>query len=280
MNKENIKKIFNNINKDICKNAKEIHKYSFIVLAIILSIFLITLIISTVVGVQNKIKEGKYIGQEINVRNTITVSDTGVIYAKPDLAIINFSVKTESEIVMEAMNDNAKRMNEIISSMTEAEIRREDLQTTSVNIYPRYEYYKETEVPPYPSGERVLVGYEVTQGLQVKIRDIKKIGIVINRAIDSGANQVGNLQFTIDKQDEFKQRARRQAIEKAKTKAEELASQLDVNLVRITNFTESSFIPRFYGLEQATGIGGGETPQIEVGENKIEVTVFITYEIN
>ena len=114
----------------------------------------------------------------------------------------------------------------------------------------------------------------------MKIRDLNKIGIVIEKAIGAGANQVGNLQLTIDKQDEFKQQARKQAIEKAKTKAEELASQLDVNLVRITNFTESSFIPRSYGLEQVVEMGGGETPQIEAGENKIEVTVFITYEIN
>ena len=171
-------------------------------------------------------------------------------------------------------------MNEIISSMKDAEIKDKDLRTTGFNIYPRYEYYKSTEVPPYPSGKRVLVGYEVTQEIQVKIRDLQKIGIVIERAITAGADQVGNLQLTIDKQDEFKQQARKQAIEKAKTKAEELASQLDVNLVRITNFTESSFTPRFYSLEQAAGVGGGETPQIEAGENKIEVTVFITYEIN
>ena len=110
---------------------------------------------------------------------------------------------------------------------------------------------------------------------------MEKIGKVIQGATDVGANQVGDLSFTIDKQDELKKQAREQAIEKAKTKANELASQLDVNLVRITNFSESGVIPRYYGLEKAVGMGIDEEElQIETGENKIEVTVNITFEIN
>ena len=83
------------------------------------------------------------------------------------------------------------------------------------------------------------------------------------------------------KQDEFKKQAREQAIKEAKTKAQDLALQLGVNLVRITNFSESGAIPRYYGLEKAVGMGIGEEElQIETGENKIEVTVNITFEIN
>ena len=110
---------------------------------------------------------------------------------------------------------------------------------------------------------------------------MEKIGVIIQEATDAGVNQVSDLQFTIDNEDELKKQARGQAIEKAKNKAEELASQLRVNLVRITNFSESGIVPRFYALEEMAGIGGeGEIPQIETGENKIEVTVTITYEIN
>jgi len=81
---------------------------------------------------------------------------------------------------------------------------------------------------------------------------------------------------------ELKKQARAEAINKAKTKARELASQLGVRLVRITNFSESGVvpIPRYFALEEAAGMGGGEIPQIETGENKISVTVTITYEIN
>lgn len=255
------------------------------ILIVILSIFLIVLIVSTVVGIQNKIKEGRYIGREIEIKNTITVSDTGKIYAKPDLALTAFSVITEAQTVAKAMSENAEKMNAIIDFLKNQGVKEKDLKTTSFNIYPRYEWYeKEACIPPCPLGKRVLVGYEVRQSLEVKIRDMEKIGDIIEGATAAGANQVGGLQFTIDKQDELKKQARNQAINKAKAKAKELASQLGVNLVRITNFSESSMVPRYYGLERAVTMGAGTLsslpPQIETGENKIEVTVTITYEIN
>ena len=266
------------------KDLKERKKCLFAALLVILSVFLVALTVSTAVGIQNKIKEGKYIGQEIEARNTITVSASGEIYAKPDLALTTFSVITEEKTVAEAMSKNTEKMNAVIDSVKDQGVEDKDLKTTSFNIYPRYEWQeKATCIPPCPQGKRVLVGYEVRQSLQVKIRDLDKVGTIIQVGTDAGANQVSDLQFTIDKQDELKKQAREQAIEKAKTKARELASQLGVDLVRITNFSESSVFPRFYGLEKAVGVGGDEevsVPQIEIGENKIEVTIIITYGIN
>ncbi|MCK4473811.1 SIMPL domain-containing protein [Candidatus Parcubacteria bacterium] len=247
----------------------------------LLGLFLISLIAYTAVNIPNAIKQGKYIGQEIETKNTITVSAAGEVYAKPDLAITVFSVISEAKTVVEAMSQNTEKMNAIINFMKSQDIEDKDLKSISFNIYPRYEWQGRTGLPPYPQGKRVLVGYEVRQSLQVKIRDMEKIGKVIQGATDAGANQVGDLSFIIDKQDELKKQAREQAIEKAKTKANELASQLDVNLVRITNFSESGVIPRYYGLEKAVGMGIDEEElQIETGENKIEVTVNITFEIN
>jgi len=263
------------------KNLREKNKILFTGLLIILAVFLLALTVSTIVGIQNKIKEGKYIGQEIETKNTITVSDKGEVYAKPDLAITTFSVVIEKKTVAEAMKENAKKMNAVIDSVKEQGVEDKDLKTVNFNIYPRYEWYDTIQF--YPQGKRVLVGYEVHQSLQVKIRDMEKIGDIIQGAADAGANQIGDLQFTIDNEDELKKQARGQAIEKAKNKAEELASQLGVKLVRITNFSESGVIPYYYGFEKAVGMGGGEeapAPEIETGENKIEITVSITYEIN
>ena len=270
------------MNHEDFKNLKEKKKTLLVAFVVLLNIFLAVLIISTTVDIQNKIKEGRYIGQEIETKNKITVSDTGEIYAKPDLALISFSVKTEAKTVAKAMSENTERMNGIIDFVKGEGVEEKDLKTTSFNIYPRYEWREELGIPPYPEGKRVLVGYEVTQSLQVKIRDMEKIGEIIEGATAAGANQVGALQFTIDKQDELKAEARKQAIDKAKAKAKELASQLGVNLVRITNFSESSALPRYYGLEfeQMAGKSGAEAPQIETGENKITVTVTITYEID
>ncbi len=264
-------------------DLKDTNKSLFVVLLTVLSLFLVVLIISNVVEINNKIKEGKYIGQEIESKNTITVSAVGEVYTKPDLALVTFSVVNEAKTVSKAMEENKEKMNAVINFAKDQGVEDKDLKTISFNISPRYEWHEPSEITPYSQRKRVLVGYEVRQSLQVKIRDFEKIGDIIEGATNAGSNQVGNLQFTIDKQDEIKKEAREQAIEKAKAKAKELASQLGVNLVRITNFNESAQfpVPRYYGLEEAYGIGGsGESLQVETGENKTTVSVTITYEIN
>lgn len=253
-------------------------RLAILILSGLLSIFIITLSVSTLVNINNKIKEGRYIGQEVESKNTITVSDKSEVYAKPDLATTDFSVITEAKTVTEALTQNSEKMNKIINFVKRQGVDEVDLKTTNFNIYPRYEYEKIT----YPTGKRILAGYEIQQTLQVKIRDLSKISSILQGVADAGANQIGDLQFTIDKQDEFKQQARNQAIKKAKEKAEDLAKQLGVHLVRITDFSEGTNEPYVYRelTADAKSFGGGEMPQIETGQNKIEITVSITYEIN
>ncbi|MDO8503065.1 MAG: SIMPL domain-containing protein, partial [bacterium] len=230
----------------------------------------------------NKIKAGKYIGQGIQLKNTITFTGTGDIYAKPDLAIINFSVVNSAKTVALALDQNQKEMNAVIGSIKGQGVLDKDLKTTNFSIYPQYEYRKEeTNIYPYPPGKRMLTGYEVSQSLEVKIRDLDKTGQIIEESAGAGANQIGDLQFVIEKEDELKRQAREQAINEAKAKAKELAALLGVRLVKVTSFSENQVLPRFYGLEKAMApSGGGVSPQIQTGENKIEVQVSITYEIN
>lgn len=239
---------------------------------VILSIFLLVMIISTFIDINQKLQQ---------TDNTITVSETGEIYTSPDLVLVNFSVVVEAKTVGQALSQNASKMNAIIEFMKEEGIEEKDLKTVGLNLYPRYEWPERTQ---FVSGERVLVGYEARQSLEVKIRDLEKISAIIEGGTVAGANEVGNLQFIVDQQEEFKKQARQEAIAKAKAKAEELAEQLGVKLVRITNFQESSFAPYYsYGLkeEAAMGMGGSDfSPQIQTGESKIEVQVFLTYEIN
>jgi len=227
----------------------------------ILGIFLVGLIVSTGLDIQSKIQE---------TESTITVSDTGTIYAKPDLALATASVISEDKTVAAALSANTKKMNAVIAAVKAEGVEEKDLKTTSFNIYPRYEWPDQTY---YYSGERVLVGYEVTQSLEIKIRDLEKVGAIIQKATDEGANEISNLQFTIDEQDELKKQAREQAIAKAKAKAEELAEELGLRLVGISNFSLEK-------ASSAIGMGGAdEAPEIQTGENKIEVTVHITYKI-
>ncbi len=246
----------------------------------IIILLLFAILVWLGIDITNKIQESRYIGQNVSYRNTIAVQATGEVYASPDLALTTASVITEAKNVEEALSENTEKMNTVISFLKEQGIEDKDLKTTGFNIYPRYEYYERTE--GRPSGKRVLVGYEVNQSLQVKIRDLESIGTIIQGVTENGANNISGLSFTIENQDELKKQARGEAIEEAKAKAEELASQLGVRLAKITNFSESSVYPRYYDLTKTVSEEmdvGGTAPSVEAGENKIEVTVNLTYEI-
>jgi len=243
---------------------------------LILVIFFIFLTISTIADISNKIKQGRYIGSDAAAKNTISVSDTGEVYVKPDLGIVSFTVKNESQTVAQAMAENSKKMNAVNEAVKKEGVEAKDLKTTNFNIYPRYDYPRD--------GQRILGGYEVTQSLEVKIRNLEKIGQIIEKATSAGANQLGDLNFIIDKEDEFKNQAREQAIKKAKAKAQSLAQQLGIKLLKINSFNENFYMPFYYSdyKMESMGIGGGGSvaPQIETGENKIAVTVNIIYEID
>lgn len=253
-------------------------------LIIIFSVFMVFLIVWVGVSINNKVKEGRYIGQNIESKNTISVSGEAKIYAKPDLAITVISVKTEAKTVNEAMANNTKKMNIIIGFIKKIGVDAKDLKTVSFNIYPRYEWQKEMVCASSScsSGRRILTGYEIDQSLEVKIRDLSKVGNVIEGATNAGANNVSGLRFIISEKDKLEKQARDEAIKKAKIRAKELASILGVKLVRINSFTENNASPIRYSY--VPGItaekAGAKTPQIESGENKIEANVTITYEIN
>lgn len=271
--------------KEIFKKLSEHKELILIKFGIIVGLLLLVLTVSIGVDIFNKIKEGKYIGKPPELQNTISFTGKGEVFIKPDLALITFAVQNEAKTVTEAVAENAKKINAVIDSMKNLGVESKDLKTASFNISPRYEWHEEEVCLSYPcpQGKRVLMGYEVYQSLQVKVRNLEKVGPIIQSATDMGANDVSGLQFTVDDEDEFKNQARKMAIEEAKTKAKELAQQLGVNLVRITNFSESGSSPvPYYALEKAAGIGGAapSAPQIETGENKIEIIVTISYEIN
>ena len=241
----------------------------------VLTIFLAVFSISKLVEISNNVKEGRYIGQDINVKNTISVSGTGEVFASPDLALVNFSVITEKRNVAEAMSENTRKMNKIIEELENEGIDEKDLKTVQFNIYPRYDYINQDN---FLTSRRVLAGYEIYQALEVKIRDLTKIGEIIEKATQAGSNQVGNLIFTIDSQNELKNEARGKAIEEAKEKADKIADKLGVKLVRIVNFSENSYTPN-YDLMRSEAIGGS-APDIQTGESKVQVSVNISYEIN
>lgn len=222
-----------------------------------------------------KIKEARYIGQSSQYKNTITVSGQGKAVGAPDIGQVSLSVISQAGTVEGAQRDNTQKMEKIIQAMKDLGIKEEDLKTTGYNISPRYQYI---------SGRSNIIGYEVTQSLEVKIRDLAKSGDILGKAAEAGANQVGSLSFTFDDPDKLKSDARKEAIKEAKEKAEDLADSLGVSLGKITNFNESSGgdqpAPVFNEMARsAYGMGGAAAPDIQTGQNEIIVNVSLAYEI-
>lgn len=221
-----------------------------------------------------KVREGRYMGQGMQYKNTISVRGEGKVVAKPDIGQVSLSVISDAATVATAQKDNTDKMNKVTQAMKDAGIKEEDLKTTSYSIAPRYQY---------SAGRSDIIGYEATQTMEIKIRDLTKVGDILGKAAAAGANQVGSLSFTFDKPEALQSQARQEAITQAKQKANDLAKSLGVSLGKITSFYEESSggqpIPMYAGDALGKGGGGGVVPQIQTGQNEIIIDVNLTYEI-
>jgi hypothetical protein len=241
-------------------------------------VFLLVLTIYTLFAIQNTSKSTKYLGSSSG-DNTINVSETGTVYAVPDVALVTFTTITEATTIDSALTNNSDKVNAIIDFLKRQQVQEADMKTLDFNIYPQYEWQtKGVDLTVYPLGKRVIVGYEAVESVEVTMRDNDQIGRNIQGSLEAGASQVSGLTFIISKENELKKQAREQAITNAKAKGEEIAKNLKVTLGEPVSFTESYSTPVYSSTAAATS-GSGSNMQIVVGENKIQVTVNVSYEI-
>ena len=202
---------------------------------------------------------------------TIETTGTGSVFAVPDLAVVRISVQNEASTSEQAQTENTRRSNEVIEFLKSSGILDKDIQTVGYNIYPRYDFI---------SFQREQLSYEAINTLEVKIRDLDSVGQILQGVVSAGANRVDSLNLTVEDEDVLRREARQQAIEQAEEKAKELASDLDVKLVRLVSFNESSsgqmFFPR---IAEDFAESAPDVPQIEPGQEEIEVSVVLIYEI-
>ena len=259
-------------------------KKKFIITGVVVGVMLSAFLL---VKTLEEIKGYGLIGKDIPPQSTIAVSGKGEKMVKPDIAEFSFSVIKEAKTVDDAQKEATKKMNEAIAVVRGALVEEKDIKTTGYNIYPRYEYQKSATLCTEwgcPPGKQILVGYEVSQSISVKVRKISDAGSILSKIGEVGISQVSGLIFSIDKEDEVKNEARLLAINDAQAQAKVLAKQLGVNLVRIVNFSESGNYPIYYAKTMmADERGGGPevapTPEIPAGESTITSNVTITYEI-
>ena len=213
-----------------------------------------------------------------NNQDRFSVVGSGTVYTKADIANIEVGLNTGTKkTAAEATVDSTNKMNAITAELTKLGVADKDMQTSNYTLNPVYNYTN-------TKGQE-LVGYEVTQTLTLKIRDLSKIGDIITKTTAQGANQVGNISFTIDDEFALKNQARELAISKAKEKAVLIANQSGMKLGEVKSVMENSdpvVSPIMYTnakiMSDAVG-GGPASPSIQTGQNEIKVDVTLTYEV-
>jgi len=201
-------------------------------------------------------------------RRSITVSASGSVSAVPDTARITSGVATEAPVARDAVSKNSEAMQKIIAGLKAGGIDEKDIQTTSFHIEPRYTRAREGEAS-------VIDGYRATNQVQVVVRNLDKLGEVLDRLASLGANEMAGLSFDVSQAEKLKDDARKQAVANAHRRAKLYADAAGVELGEVLTIDESGDTaphPIFAGRALKA-----DAVPIERGSETLEATVSVTW---
>ena len=203
----------------------------------------------------------------------LDVSATGEVSRVPDLAIISAGVVTRAPTATAAISQNASRMERVVAALKRAGIAERDIQTSSINLNPDYVY--EERQPPK------LTGYQATNTVSVRFRDIRNSGKVLDALVAEGANQINGPSLTIDKPETALDEARSRAIAAGRARADLYARALGMRVVRLLAVSENggySAPPMPYARGMVAQDASAKT-EIIPGEQQLQVTVQMSFEL-
>ncbi|MGI6669014.1 MAG: SIMPL domain-containing protein [Acetivibrionales bacterium] len=206
-------------------------------------------------------------------KRTINVTGQAKVSASPDIARINLGVVTENVDAKAAQKENAESMDKVIAAIKAAGVKDEDIKTVGYSITPKYDYKKET-------GISNIVGYSVSNSVNVTVRDISKTGAIIDAAADSGVNASSSISFELSNYEKYYNEALKNAVLAAKKKAGTVADALGVKLNGPVTVSESggySPLRNYVTYDMAVASEIAATP-IQAGSLEITATVSIVYE--
>ena len=192
----------------------------------------------------------------------------------PDIAHLSTGVVTHAADANAAMRANAAQMTRVVDAIRKAGIAERDIQTSGVNLYPQYRHTENQ--PP------TITGYQASNTVNITVRDIDKLGPIMDALVASGANQVNGPSFDIDDKDGALDEARKAAIEKARARAEMYAGTLGMRVRRIVSISEGgSFGPpvpmpmmAMARMEKAQA-----DTSISPGENTVSANLDVVFEL-
>lgn len=192
----------------------------------------------------------------------------------PDVAAISAGVVTQANDANAAMRANAEQMDKVMAAIRAAGIAERDIQTSGISVNPRY-HYRDNQPPQ-------INGYEANNTVSLKVRDIGKLGKVLDALVASGANQVNGPNFEIDQPDAVYDQARQAALAKAQARAQLYAKALDLRVRRIVSISEGGSarppMPMMRAMAMDASYAGKETA-VSPGETTLSVNLDVVFEL-
>jgi uncharacterized protein YggE len=203
---------------------------------------------------------------------SITVVGEGSVSAKPNIAHANIGVESTAPTVAEATSENNDKMTAVIAKLKDLGVAEKDIQTSNYSINP--------ERSVGTSGPGQVTGYQVSNTVNVTIRDLSQVGPILDAVTQAGANTVYGVSFGFDNPAELQAEARAKAIADAQARADDLAKLSDIQRGEVLSISEivgSNPVPLMRAAEAPLAAGGG-TP-IQPGELEVTVQIQVTYTI-
>ncbi len=207
--------------------------------------------------------------------HTLSVTGTGTIYVTPDVAYINIGVHTENPDISQAVAENNSKAQAVVNALTSNGVDAKDIQTSNFSIYSSQNYDKLTGLPN---------GYyfAVDNTVYVTVRDLSKLGDLLNTVVGVGANNINSIQFDVADKTAAMAEARTKAMADASSLAKELAQTANVPLGSIVSISYTETTSPYYGYGMGGGAGkseGGATAPINPGQVQVTATVNVSYAI-
>lgn len=205
----------------------------------------------------------------------IAVSGLGEVKARPDMATISSGVVTEGATAKEALARNNTAMNAVIAALKNAGVSEDDIQTSDFSVSPKY--------PPYQPNQTTaprIVGYTVSNQVTAQVKDLAKLGPILDALVQAGSNQINGISFGLNEPKAKLDEARKEAVADARAKAELYAKAAGVSLGKVIQISESTgVVPMpMYKMEARAAAADASVP-IAAGQQTIAANVSITYEI-
>lgn len=203
---------------------------------------------------------------------TINVSGEGKVTAVPDTACLSLGVVTEKSTTAEAQNTNSIAMNNVIDAVKKAGIKDENIKTTDYSIYPKYNYDETAKV-------NTIVGYTVSNTINITVKDISKAGQIIDAAVKNGANACNSVSFEVSDYGKYYNMALQNALSNAQSKAKTISDFLKIKLKAPVTITEnSSGISKIYPAALNSTSSSSASASIQAGTYEIKANVSLVYE--